>query len=382
MADLSFHVEPRVLIGIDVMNRLGMIAGELGGRVLVVTEPALYETKAIDRLVGILEDAQVEAIVFDEVPAQATADIAERAAKLARGARCTAVLAMGGIKTVSTGRLAALLAAENAYLFDVLDGEHVAERSLPLIAVPTAGRDSFILTDRFVVVDPRDRSVRIVPTPKAHCAALVFDPGISETLSRSFSATTVLDGFCAAFEAYCSSKANFFSDALLERSMEIYFRIMDAIAGEARSFDIAGTSVQAGFLASFGAASSAPGVGTALAYAINARFPVAKSWVSAALLPYVMELFLPARVEKLAKIAALAGEPIEGASVSSSATMAVESIRKRIGRLKVPARLKDIGLQLDRLSPAADAARALDFVAYAARPLSADDIFDILKQAY
>jgi len=100
------------------------------------------------------------------------------------------------------------------------------------------------------------------------------------------------------------------------------------------------------------------------------------------LLPYVMERLLPARPEKLAKVAALLGEPIEGASVSSAAEMAVEGIRRRMGLLKVPARLKDFGLVLDKLVPVAEAARNLDFVAYSPRPISTEDAYDILKQSY
>ncbi len=382
MADLSFRIEPRILIGLDVMGRVGRIVSEQGGRALIVTEPVLYETKVVDRLLTILGESQVESLVFDEIPAQATAEVAESAARLAKGARCTMVIAVGGLKTIAVGRLAALLATDDAYLFDVLDGDRPAAQSLPVVVIPTAGRDSFIFTNHLAIVDPRDRSVRMVSSPESHLVAAVLDPSISESMTRSVAATTVLDGFCGCVEAYCSSRANFFSDALLERAMATYFRIMDALIHDDRSFDVAGETVQAGFLASLGSAESSPGVGTALSYAINARFPVAKAWVSALLTPYVMELFLPARVERLAKIADLAGETGEGMSVAASASSAVDGIRKRMGLLKVPARLKNLGLQLDRLAPTAENARNLDFVAYAPRPLSIDDVYDLLKQAY
>jgi alcohol dehydrogenase len=95
-----------------------------------------------------------------------------------------------------------------------------------------------------------------------------------------------------------------------------------------------------------------------------------------------MERLVAARPEKLAKIAALMGEPVEGASVADSANMAVDSIRRRMGVLKVPARLKEFNLSLDRLVPVAEAARNLDFVAYSPWTVSSEDAFDMLKQAY
>ena len=71
-----------------------------------------------------------------------------------------------------------------------------------------------------------------------------------------------------------------------------------------------------------------------------------------------------------------------GAPVGESANMAVDSIRRRIGILKVPARLKEYNLSLDRLVPTAEAARNLEFVAFSPWTVSADDAYDLLKQAF
>lgn len=381
MADISLKLDPRIVIGQDTVNRLGLYCSELGGRALLISEQVLYENKVIDRVVAVLADAGVEAIVFDEVPAQATAEVAENAAELARGARCSVIVGLGGLKTLTVARTASLLASGSDYLFDLLDGAVPTGASIPFIAVPTTGRDPFLFSDRYLAVDPRDRSVKVVKSKPGLCVAAVLDPALSESLSGKFAATTAFDGFLSAFEAYCSTKSNFFSDALLERAMELYVRIMDSFA-DGRPFDALGVSTQAGFLTSLGIASSAPGIGTALSFALNGRFPVAKSWCATVLLPYVMEFYSQARVEKLSRIAALIGEAVEGASSSAAAAMAVDAIRRRMGLLKVPARLKDFGLALDRLVPIAEGAKDLEFVAFCPRAVSSEDAYDLLKQAY
>jgi alcohol dehydrogenase len=152
--------------------------------------------------------------------------------------------------------------------------------------------------------------------------------------------------------------------------------------GDNQLFDIVGGSTNAGFLMSLGSSVSAPGIGTALAYALNGRFPVAKSWCSTVLLPYILERLVAARPEKLAKVAQLMGEPVEGASVADCAGMAVDAIRRRIGILQVPARLKEFDLSLDRLVPLANAAHNLEFVAFSPWTVAAEDAFDLLKQAF
>jgi alcohol dehydrogenase len=378
--DISFKLNPEVLIGADTVNRVGAVCGHYGSRVLVATEQVLYEKQNIERLAGVLEDAEIEAIIFDEIPAQATADVAETIADLARGARCSAIVGFGGLKTQAISRLAAIMAPAKIEVFNLLDGQKT-ESFLPYIAIPTTGRDPFMFSDNFIAVDPRDRSVKMVKAPGRLCVAAIIDGNLSESLSDSFSSTTAFDGFCGAVEAYCSSRSSFFSDALLEQAITIYAQMISSYTDN-QNFDLTGNATNAGFLMALGSAVSAPGIGTALSYAINGRFPVAKSWCSTVLLPYILEKLVTARPEKMAKVAALMGEPVEGASVSESAGMAVDTIRRRMGALKVPARLKEFNLSLDRMVPVAEAARNLEFVAFSPWTVSSEDAFDILKQAF
>ena len=378
--DISFKIDPETIIGPDTINRIGSICNRFGDRVLIVTEQVLYENKSIERLCSILEESGIETIVFDEIPAQATADIAENAAGLARGSRCKVVIGFGGLKTQAIARMTSIIAPAKIPVFDLLDKRNHKSDFIPFIAIPTAGRDPFLLTNYFIAVDPRDRSVKQVKSPDKLCVAAIIDSNLSETLSGAFAATTAFDGFCVAAEAYCSSRGNFLSDALLEQAISIYSQMM--LSAGNKTFDMSSNAANAGFLVAMGSAASAPGIGTALAYAINGRFPVAKSWSSTVLLPYILEKLMTAKPGKIARIGSLIGEPVEGASVSEAANMAIDSIRRRMGALRVPARLKEFNLSLDRLIPIAEAACDMEFIAYSPWTVSPEDAFDILKQAY
>jgi alcohol dehydrogenase len=381
MIDFSFKLDPEVIIGVDTINRIGTLAAPYGGRALIVTEQVLYENRRINRLTSILDDAGIESIIFDEVPAQATADTAESAAALARGARCSMVIGFGGLKTQSLGKMCAMLVNSNLSSFDLLDGQAANDDFLPYIAIPSAGRDPFLLSNSYIAIDPRDRSVKLVKSPIGLCKAAIIDGALSETLTDKFASTTAFDGFCTAIEAYCSTKAQFLSDALLEKAIVLYTEMMNSFVKNT-NFDPISDAANAGFLMALGSSISAPGLGTALSYSLNARFPVAKSWCSTVLLPYILEDFVKFRPEKMARIAALMGEPVEAASAADAAAMVVTSIRRLMGILQVPARLKDFDLSLDKLVSVAQSARNLEFVSFSPRTISAEDAYDLLKQAF
>lgn len=381
MADTIFRLDPEIVIGRDTVNRAGPLFSNRGSKIMIATEQGLYENNQIERLIRILEDTGIETILFDEIPAQAMADTAENAASLARGARCNMIVGFGGHKTQYIARLISILASSQLGLFDLLDGKKEEKEFLPYAAIPTGGGDPFLFTDFVIAVDPRDRFVKLVKCPKGLCAGVIFDPGLSESLSGKFASTTAFDGLCISLEAYCSAKSNFLSDAFLEQAITLYTKMIQSYTDNP-AFDFHTASVNAGILMSMGSAASAPGIGAALSYAINGKFPVAKSWCATVLLPYIMEKLVAAKPERMAKVASLMGELTEGASRAEAANMAVDAVRRRMGQLSVPARLKDFNLSLDRLVPAAEAARSLEFVAYSPWTITAEDAYDILKQAF
>jgi alcohol dehydrogenase len=381
MADTILRLDPEIIIGLDTINRAGSLFTERGRKILLATEQGLYENNLIDRLVKVLDDAGLETILFDEIPAQATAEAAENAASLARGARCDLVIGFGSLKTQYIARLAAILASSPLRLFDLLDGQREEHEFLPYAAIPSTGSDPFLLSDSLIAVDPRDRFIKLVKCPRKLCQAVILDPGLSELISGKFGPTAAFDGLCTAMEAYCSTKSSFFSDALLEQAISLYAKMMHSYADNL-STDYPGASVHAGLLMAIGASVSAPGIGTALAYALNGKFPVAKSWCATVLLPYVMEKLVASRPEKMARAVSLMGEATESVSTSEAANMAVDMIRSHMGQLKVPARLKDFNLSLDRLVPAAEAARDMEFVASSPWTVTSEDAYDLLKQAF
>jgi alcohol dehydrogenase len=378
--DISFKFDPEAIIGLDTISRAGTICAAYGKRALIVTGQTPNEQQGVARLKGILEDSQIEAIVFDEVSRQAAADTASTAASLCRGARCSLVIGFGGMKVQTIARMSAIIASSGVPVFDLLDGCSAGPEFLPYIAIPTTSGDPFLFSDYFIAVDPRDRTVKQIQSPAKLCAVVIIDSGVSGPPAVSFAAAA-FGGFCFAIEAYCSARANLLSDTLLERAIVIYARIMKSNTDNAE-FDAAVAAANAGYLLALGAASSAPGIGTALSYALNGRFQVLKSQCAAVLLPYIMERLIASRPEKMAKVTTLMGEAFKGGTLSDSANQGAESIRRLMTELNVPTQLQDFNLSMDRLAPVAESARSLGFVTFSPWTVSSEDAFELLKQAF
>jgi len=384
MADFHFRVKPKVWIGPDTLLKLPLLAGEYSpeGRVLLIVDPLLYETKTIDRVRSLLEDRGLQILVFDEIPERATSRNAEDALRIARGSKSPLVIGLGGIKTLMLARAAASIAPCRQDLDAVLDGAQAGPSYLPLIEIPTSFRHGFLTEECFFLPDARDGRVRLVRSVGAAPSAVLVDPNLSAGHSPKVAASCLIDGLMGAIESYVSSKSSFLSDLVLEKAVSSLASSLNQLIARPDDPTARTEAWKGSFLASLGQGMSAPGIGTAVALAANAKWGVPKASLAAILLPYSIEFAAKSRLEKVAALCPLLGEDSSGYTPSEAAAKTTEWLRTKLGVLRIPSRLKDFDLSLDRLVETARDARELDFVNHLPRAVSVDDVFDFMKTAY
>jgi alcohol dehydrogenase len=342
---------------------------------MVVADHTL-DSQTVNRLKEILEDSGIEAIVFDGIEENSTVEMAENVVELSKAAHCDAIIGFGGHKTQIISRMAAIMAPMRLSAFDLLDGRMFQNKFLPLISIPTEGLDAFSFAEYFIAVDPRKRLIKSIQSPVNLYTAVIIDSSLFTFLSGGDAAAYLFDGFIAALEAYCSTKANFLSDAILERALNFYARLLKS----GTSGINADLFAQACFLSSLGNSASSPGAGAALPFAISARFPVQKQMCSAVILPFITEKLAGARPEKIACVASFLENTGKAASVAESAGSAASGIRRCMEAFNIKPDLKEFNISLDRITAAVDAARSLEFVANSPWIVSGEDVFDIIKQ--
>ncbi len=382
MPDLIFSNPHEMIFGVDVINRLGSVISRYGERVLVVTEAILYERQVIERVIELLEKKNISYIVYDEVVPNATSSTAEEALLLSRGSHADVIIGMGGVRALSIAKAVAMAATCKNDFDDFLSGTRPDKAPLAYIEVPTTCRDPFMYTDEFLVADSRDRSGKICRAQENITKCILIDPKLSLSLPAKYTATTMTDTFLSAFEGIISTRNNFFADTLFYKAIELLVRNMDQALKDPEDINMRTEAASAGMLTGLGLSMSKQGIGSALAYALNAKLMVPKSWIATILFPSVMEFSINTSSEKIAPIAGLLGEDTAGISSIDASKKAVEALRRLIGTLQLPARLRDFDLNLDDMMDITRAARSFDMMNYLSRMASDEELYEIIKQAY
>ncbi len=382
MPDLSFSIPTDIRFGLDVVNRIASVVSQYGERVLLVTEAILYEGKVIDRIQGLFEKKGIQYIVFDEVVPHATSKVVDEGMNLARSARAEIVIGLGGLRTLSVAKCIAMASPGELEMDEYLSGVQPSGQPLAYISIPTTCRDPFLLVDEYLLTDGRDRSAKIGRTQRRINKAVIVDPKLTITLPPKYTATTLMDTLLVAVEGYLSSRSSFLSDTFFLRACELIGKIIDPLVSQPDDLRVRMNASMAGLLASLGLTISKSGVGTALAYAINGSFMVPKSWVSSIMLPHVMEFYSGIASEKLTAVARYLGEDVDDEAPVEGAARAVEAVRRIIGSLGLPTRLRDFDLNLDDMVDIAGIARNFDMMNYLPRSISAEDLYELVKSAY
>ena len=382
MPDLSFSIPTDIRFGLEVVNRIASVVSQYGERVLLVTEAILYEGKVIDRIQGLFEKKGIQYIVFDEVVPHATSKVVDEGMDLARSARAEIVVGLGGVRTLSVAKCIAMASPGEVDMDEYLSGVQPSGQPLAYVAIPTTCRDPFLLVDEYLLTDARDRSAKIGRTQRRINAAVIVDPKLTITLPPKYTATTLMDTLLVAVEGYLSSRSSFLSDTFFLRACELIGKIIDPLVNQPDDLRVRMNASMAGLLASLGLTISKSGLGTALAYAINGSFMVPKSWVSSIMLPHVMEFYSGIASEKLTAVARYLGEEVDDEAPVEGAGRAVEAVRRIIGSLGLPTRLRDFDLNLDDMVDIAGIARNFDMMNYLPRSISAEDLYELVKSAY
>ncbi|MDR2898542.1 MAG: iron-containing alcohol dehydrogenase [Spirochaetaceae bacterium] len=382
MSDFIFRVSPHVVLGSHMLSRLGQLVSTWGSRYILVCDPVLKDAGVVEKIRRGLDSRNIECFIFDEIPSAATSETIEQALTLARSARVEGVISVGGMKTANIGRALAALYHEKTDILNYVDGALLLSDPLPFIEVPSTMRDPFMLADRVPIIDPRNNQIKLLKTQNSVCKMVVVDPNLFVSLTKNQTNAMLLQSFCIAVEAYISTKANFFSDTLAEKAVQLFHNTVDGGEGLAAAGTTEFMAAEMGLMSCFAAGASSAGIATSIALAVNARYKLARSLVSTILLPYILEDSVRARTERLGTLGRIMGLAGESTPADEAAEILITDIRNKIAVTGLPARLKELGLTIDQLASAAEDAGSLETMSSLPRSMTSDDIFNLLKQAY
>ncbi len=334
----TFTVATRILFGDDALDALRQFTGR---RVLVVTDSFLATT---DVFTEVLDRLGAGVTVFDEVLPNPTIALIGKGVAAYLAARPDVVVAFGGGSPIDAAK-----AMHKAAL------DHGLGAPEGLVVIPTTSGSGSEVTSFSVITDEATHAKIPMVSHDLVPRMAILDARTVIGVPPRTTADSGMDVLTHAIEAYVSTGASDFTDALAEKSAQL------ALSNLKRCFDD-GTDVEArtrmhhaSTMAAMAFDNAGLGIVHSLAHALGGRFPVAHGRLNAILLPHVIA-FNAERSERAATRYAWLGHLAGASAVGPRAgtTSCIARIEKLNAALGIGPRLADCGVAPEDLRAGLD----------------------------
>jgi len=234
MEPFSFSLPTRVVFGSGSLGRLPEAVLGLGQKALLLTyrDGSMRRTGTLDKVLGLLDQANVEVVVDEGVDPNPTSDYVDRLARIARKEGCAFVIGLGGGSAMDAAKAVAITAANDTSVLDYLPGgknpfmEGVRD-ALPIVTVTTTAGTGSEVTRIAVITDTGNHYKPGVVHPSLYPTVSIVDPDLMLSVPAGVTAATGVDVLFHALEAYLSRGANPYSDFMAEEALRLTVANLD-----------------------------------------------------------------------------------------------------------------------------------------------------------
>lgn len=273
-----FTLKTKIYFNKDSLMQLKEVSGT---RAFIVSDPIMEKLGYLQKALNYLNEAGISSKTFTGVRPDPDIKLITDGLKLFNDSGADILIALGGGSAIDTAKAILFFAQK----FTQSIG---AEIKKPLfIAIPSTSGTGSEVTD-FSVVTASGEKVVIIDEEIAPDIA-ILDSTCIENLPKHIVADTGIDVLVHAVEAYVSTKATDFTDALAEKAITLLFENLETLYKDTKNEEARNHVHNASCIAGIAFTNAGLGINHSLAHAMGGAFHIPHGRCNAVLLNAVIE---------------------------------------------------------------------------------------------
>ena len=341
MNEFSFSVPQNITVGKGSLAKLPEIAKKSGGsHAFLMSGPHLAKMGLVEKAAESLKVAGIAVDTFTETEGNPSVETVDKATAAFKESGADFIVAFGGGSPMDVAKAVGVTAKYGGSITEYEGAHKVPGPIIPLIAIPTtAGTGSEVTAFSVITDHSRDYkltvfSYEILP------AYAILDAELLTTAPASVAAACGIDAFIHAEEAYISTAASPFSDAMAEKAMSLIGKNIRRFVANRGDIEAAEAMLVGSLFAGIAFSFARLGNVHAMSHPVSAFFDVPHGVANAVLLPVIAEYNALADHGRYLTIYNDIS-PVPAYAEEFEPMMLVDAIRELCGEIGIPANLTE-----------------------------------------
>jgi len=382
MNEFTFSVPQNIIVGRGSLAKLPEVAEKSGGKkAFIISGPHLNKMGIVQSCVDALKAKGIESSVFTETEGNPSVETVDKASAAYKESGADFIVALGGGSPMDVAKAVGVVARYGGSITEYEGADKVPGDIIPLIAVPTtAGTGSEVTA--FSVITDHSRNYKLtVFSYKLIPSYAILDAELLTTAPASVAAACGIDAMVHALEAYISTAASPFSDAMAEKALELIGANIRCYAANRGDIEAAENMLVGSLFAGIAFSWARLGDVHAMSHPVSAYFNVPHGVANAILLPTIVEYNMLTDKGKYLNIYNYIAE-LPAAPEEFTADMLVDELLNLNEALGIPAGLEEAGVTKDKFDAMADDAMKSGNIAVNPRSTTKKDVLALYEKAF
>jgi alcohol dehydrogenase len=312
-----------------------------GTNVVIVCDPFLYKNGTAKQIGDKMKGKNV--FYFSDIQPNPSGESVDAATAIARENKADCIVGIGGGSSLDVAKIVSCLVTNEGSIYDYYSGgtKKLAGRKTELILVPTTAGTGSEVTNVGVFTNP-SKHIKMPFVDNCFWADYaLIDSELTYTLPPAVTASTGMDAFCHAIEAYWNRESKPICDYLSMGACKLILENIAKAYAEPDNREARGNMILASLIAGVSFSQTRTTGIHALSFPLTVEYGASHGTACSITLPAFIRISAEKRPEKMLALARFLGY--------SSVSELAEGVESLMKSMNMPVRLHEIGVKKEAI---------------------------------